>query len=207
MAALASLAGVCQGCGCGEDDRAEPFGPIGTGSVGVTEQDWFLAFVSLPGEEVGFDLDGEWTRCGSGCINDGKGGVDNRLGAVKDGIAESVGNECDGFFMCDPQHPVDTGSLSMLIKTRRGTDDEGRAVLEAYVYNGVDTDGDPSDNVSGVEPFEVTRDSVNGSGVDPLGDAAYRFDQGGRVDENGYWFEPIRVMIVRSSIVRPPPAC
>lgn len=117
--------------------------------------------LSIPDEDVGFDLDDEDTYCETGCINDGENGVDNRLGAVLDGLSESLGGDFDANVSLEEQ--ITEGSLLILFRLLKicNFTADGEVDLMGYVGEETDDPEDPLDNFSGTEPFDVHIDSLN----------------------------------------------
>ena len=125
----------------------------------------------------GFDLDGEytdWCHDDPHCFIDGDGGIDNVLGD----FIHFFFTDLDHDFPVDPQQASLDGDITLLITVREGRTPGGDACRDLILHNGVDVDGDASDNDSGTESFEVTAGSLVEGGRHPMRDARYRFENG-----------------------------
>ncbi|MBW2260937.1 MAG: hypothetical protein JRG91_03110 [Deltaproteobacteria bacterium] len=184
---------LCASCSCDvkeEPTWGEPYRSCGDGVEHFVEYDYYVATAEWgESENIGFDLDEEVTSCESGCINDGLEGVDNRMWAVLDGIGDTFGGGLEAVCtipLCFPQQDIENGDLSILIKSRIGVLPHDRICREYYLYSGRDLDGDPSDNLSGFEPFQASRASIAEDGDDLIEHALFRFDTGGEFLEDEY---------------------
>ncbi len=160
VAALAiALASGCGGSG-GNDNP-----PVECDNA-TFEATFVVDSLMIPNENVGFDLDDENTRCDSGCINDGEGGVDNRLGAVLDGISESMGSDFNANESIAEQ--IDGGDLLILFRLKDVCNFNSDGGVDLLGYIGLDADdpADPLDNFSGTEAFDVDSRGLTGSGTD-----------------------------------------
>jgi hypothetical protein len=141
------------------------------------EASFIVDSLTIPNEDVGFDLDDENTICDSGCINDGENGVDNRLGAVLDGISESMGEDFNANEELEVQ--ISEGDLLILFRLTQVCNYDRDGEVDMLGYIGLDTDdpADPTDNFSGHEPFDVDSRSLAGDGTD-IGDPLISFPNG-----------------------------
>jgi hypothetical protein len=151
--------------------------PAPDGTVSPTEATFVINAMTIPGDDIGFNLDGENTTCTSGCIPDGPDGVDNRLGAVLSAIAHSLGGGAD--FNIKMSQSIDSGGKLVLLRLVGITGFEDAADVDALRYDGVETDmpANPGDNFSGSEPFDISSISLAG-GMTDVDNVLYRFDGG-----------------------------
>lgn len=148
-AVMLGLASACGGGGGGNDNP-----PLECDNA-VFETTFVIDSLTIPNEDVGFDLDDENTHCDSGCINDGEGGVDNRLGAVLDGISESMGEDFNANEEIAAQ--IDSGDLLILFRLKDVCNFNSDGNVDLLGYIGLDADDpvDATDNFSGTEAFDV----------------------------------------------------
>jgi hypothetical protein len=160
--------------GCGGGPQNDP-GPVEcTPEVEITSvQSYIVTWIDWAGENIGFDLDGEWTSCDSGCINDGDQGADNRMSVLIDGMRDSLGDEGVIGNLGTPAGAARDGDLLLLLTVLEGVDGDGRECRSVLYHGGVDTDDDPTDNASGEEEFLITRDSVAPGAGDPIVNGAW----------------------------------
>ncbi len=161
--------------GCGEKDGTDPL-PTECDTP-VVEATFVMDSLMIPDEDVGFDLDDENTQCDSGCINDGENGVDNRLGAVLDGISDSMGEDFNANDELAAQ--IEEGGLLIMFRLTDVCNFNRDGGVDLLGYIGLDTDDpeDPTDNFSGTEPLDVDSRSLTGSGTD-LGSPLISFPDG-----------------------------
>ncbi|MBW2261426.1 MAG: hypothetical protein JRG91_05570 [Deltaproteobacteria bacterium] len=164
---LALMASGALLAGCGGGNGGDP--PLPTECDNDEfEATFVLDHLSIPDENVGFNLDGEDTYCESGCINDGENGVDNRLGAVLDGLSDSLGEDFNANEELEVQ--IEEGGLLILFRLLNICNFNADGDVTLLGYMGIDTDDpeDPTDNFSGTEPFDVDIRSLEGAGTDPM---------------------------------------
>lgn len=160
MAIAALLAAGLLAFGCGGGDGGDD--PLPTEcETDEFEATFVMDDLYIPNEDVGFNLDDEDTYCDTGCINDGENGVDNRLGAVLDGLADSMGEEFNANEELDVQ--IQEGDLLILFRLLDICNFNADGEVNLMGYIGLDTDDpeDPADNFSGTEPLDVHIDSLN----------------------------------------------
>ena len=120
---------------------------------------------------LGFDVDDEDTQCTDGtCIPDGLNGVDNRLEAIFEEIAETGGPFPD----VDRELREEIAAGMKLIVFRltdvnvrpMGAEDAEDSDVRVKVYSGSDADDPdvPEDNFRGNEPLDVTAGSLGTPG-------------------------------------------
>lgn len=151
--------------GCGDDGGGDDPLPTECDTAEV-EATFVVDSLTIPNEDVGFDLDDENTHCDSGCINDGENGVDNRLGAVLDGISDSMGEDFDANSELEAQ--ITEGDLLILFRITDicNYNRDGEVNLKGYIGLDSDDPADPTDNFSGEEPFDIDSRSLAGAGTD-----------------------------------------
>jgi hypothetical protein len=187
---------LCASCSC-SPTAWEAYEACGPDATGISTEDWYVHSARWGDENEGFDLDGENTQCRSGCIEDARDGVDNRMGAVVKGLRDSLGEwwPCS-FLVCAVQPDIDEGNLVMLFSIQSGRSPEDARCRNAFLYNGVDLDGDPSNNDSGTEPFDVTTSSLIDPREDLMRDARFLFDEGGVVRGDTFRPEPAAEVVM-----------
>lgn len=151
--------------GCGGGNGGDP--PLPTECDNDEfEATFVIDDLQIPNENVGFNLDGEDTYCDSGCINDGENGVDNRLGAVLDGLSDSLGEDFNANEELDVQ--IQEGDLLILFRLLNicNFNADGDVDLKGYIGLDADDPADPTDNFSGSEPLDVDIRGLAGAGTD-----------------------------------------
>jgi len=192
-----ALCTLLLGCNHGsvQEVQVEACGPAASA---LDTSDWYVSTASWGSESTGFDLDGENTQCRSGCIEDGRGGVDNRMGSVTEGLRDSLGEwwPCS-LITCALQPDIDSGNIVILFRIRSGRSIEDEMCRDAFFFNGVDLDEDPSNNDSGTEPFDVTVTSLLDPREEVTRDARFRFDGGGAVRGDTFKPDPVEEVVVQ----------
>ena len=183
---LASGSGVLSGCdGDGDGDADADAEADCTGddpSDGATEV-FIIDSLRIGDANVGFNLDGVDTP--AGCTNDfcrrgpedGRGGVDNRLGPILADISETIGDDFDANRSIEDS--LLEGSMLLLIRMRDVDDWSDDSCVSVDFFVGHDPEDPPT--IAAGRTYQVDSRSLAGSQTD-IDDPVISFDRNGLIE-------------------------